>query len=190
MATIMKDLGVVTAYAYARAGGYVGTEAEFETLLGNIAGDLSEIENLTVTVTTLSPGSSATASYSNGVLALGIPQGEKGDTGNTGATGATGATGNGIASIAKTGTSGNVDTYTITYTNGQTTTFTVTNGAVTSVAGKTGAVTLDAGDVSYSDQTTYSEGTVGAELASQKSDFAKLGLSVVDGKLCMTYTVA
>lgn len=33
-----------------------------------------------------------------------------------------------INSIAKTGTSGNVDTYTITYTDGSTSTFTVTNG--------------------------------------------------------------
>lgn len=41
---------------------------------------------------------------------------------------ATGATGNGIASIAKTSTSGLVDTYTITYTDGTTSTFTVTNG--------------------------------------------------------------
>ena len=48
--------------------------------------------------------------------------------GPQGETGATGATGNGIASITKTGTAGLVDTYTITYTNGQTTTFTVTNG--------------------------------------------------------------
>lgn len=39
-----------------------------------------------------------------------------------------GATGNGIASIAKTSTVGLVDTYTITYTNGDTDTFTVTNG--------------------------------------------------------------
>lgn len=36
--------------------------------------------------------------------------------------------GNGIASIAKTNTSGLVDTYTISYTNGTTSTFTVTNG--------------------------------------------------------------
>ena len=35
----------------------------------------------------------------------------------------------GISSIAKTGTSGLVDTYTITYTDGSTSTFTVTNGA-------------------------------------------------------------
>ena len=49
-------------------------------------------------------------------------------SGNDGQTGPTGETGNGIASITKTGTSGLVDTYTITYTNGNTTTFTVTNG--------------------------------------------------------------
>ena len=47
---------------------------------------------------------------------------EKGNVGNTG------ATGNGIASVTKTGTSGLVDTYTITFTNGNTTTFTVANG--------------------------------------------------------------
>lgn len=34
----------------------------------------------------------------------------------------------GISSIAKTGTAGSVDTYTITYTDGTTSTFTVTNG--------------------------------------------------------------
>lgn len=55
--------------------------------------------------------------------------GDKGDKGDTGATGSTGATGNGIASISKTGTSGLIDTYTITYTDGDTDTFTVTNGA-------------------------------------------------------------
>lgn len=39
-----------------------------------------------------------------------------------------GATGNGIASIEKTSTSGLVDTYTITYTDGNITTFDITNG--------------------------------------------------------------
>lgn len=43
--------------------------------------------------------------------------------------GAKGDTGNGISSIAKTGASGLVDTYTITYTDGTHSTFTVTNGA-------------------------------------------------------------
>ena len=40
-----------------------------------------------------------------------------------------GADGNGITSITKTGTAGLVDTYTITYDDGNTTTFDVTNGA-------------------------------------------------------------
>jgi len=53
---------------------------------------------------------------------LGKVVGDKGDKGDTG------STGNGISSISKTSTVGNVDTYTITYTNGITTTFTVTNG--------------------------------------------------------------
>ena len=72
---------------------------------------------------------------------MNVPDGEKGETG------ATGATGNGIASIEKTGTSGLVDTYTVTYTNGTTTTFTVTNGdfaaftgATSQAAGSKGAV--------------------------------------------------
>lgn len=42
---------------------------------------------------------------------------------------ARGLDGRGIVSIAKTGTSGLVDTYTITYTDATTSTFTVTNGA-------------------------------------------------------------
>ena len=40
-----------------------------------------------------------------------------------------GSTGNGISSISKTSTEGLVDTYTITYTDGNTTTFEVTNGS-------------------------------------------------------------
>lgn len=53
----------------------------------------------------------------------------KGATGNTGATGSTGATGKGISSITKTNTVGQIDTYTITYTDSTTTTFDVVNGA-------------------------------------------------------------
>lgn len=73
------------------------------------------------------PGGTAITNTTYWVLAV-----EKGDQGETG---------NGIASIAKTGTAGNVDTYTITYTDGTSTTFTVTNGGVTTVNGRTGDVT-------------------------------------------------
>ena len=83
-----------------------------------------------------------------------------------------GLKGNGIeaVNIEKTATSGNVDTYTITatLTDGRTESveFTVTNGSVTSVNGRTGAVT----------------GLV------EQTDFDALGLSVVDGKLCITWS--
>lgn len=101
---------------------------------------VAQIQDLSATGVQLLPSEQAYASYndSTGILTIGIPQGvqgeqgeqgDKGDKGDTGATGATGATGNGIASVAKTSTSGLVDTYTITYTNGQTTTFEVTNGS-------------------------------------------------------------
>ena len=50
------------------------------------------------------------------------------------------------------------------------------------------AAVATAGDVTYSDESTYSSGTVGAEVAQLKSGFNALGLSVVNGKLCQTYT--
>lgn len=68
-------------------------------------------------------------------------QGPKGDPGSNGAQGPEGPQGedgNGIASIAKTGTVGLVDTYTITMDDGTTYTFTVTNG-------KDGSSTIEAG---------------------------------------------
>ena len=117
--------GIVTAYGSALSGGYTGTYEEFCDALGDLANVLTEFEHFSVTVATLPAGSSATASYLDGVLYLGIPKGDKGDQGETGATG---ATGNGISNIVKTGTAGLVDTYTINYTNGSQATFQITNG--------------------------------------------------------------
>ena len=58
-----------------------------------------------------------------------VKNGAAGATGPAGPTGPTGPAGNGIQSIAQTGTSGNVDTYTVTYTDGTTFSYNVTNGA-------------------------------------------------------------
>ena len=55
-------------------------------------------------------------------------KGDKGDTGDAGEKGDTGTDGVGISKIEKTSSDGNVDTYTITLTNGTAYTFTVTNG--------------------------------------------------------------
>jgi len=53
-----------------------------------------EILGMRATATTLAEGSEATASYSNGLLTLGIPRGDTGATGAKGDTGETGATPN------------------------------------------------------------------------------------------------
>ena len=58
-----------------------------------------------------------------------VTNGKDGENGRDGTNGQDGTDGVGIVSITKTSTSGLVDTYTITMTNGTTTTFTVTNGS-------------------------------------------------------------
>ena len=62
---------------------------EAKKLNGATLLDFVTLSVVSVTVTTLPAGSSATATYdkATGTLALGIPQGSKGDTGATGATG-------------------------------------------------------------------------------------------------------
>lgn len=66
----------------------------------------------------------------------------------------TGVDGAGIANIEKTGTSGNVDTYTITLTSGAKYTFTVTNGKGISSIEKTGTQGLvDTYTITFNDGT-------------------------------------
>lgn len=75
MSVVVKNLGKVTAYAYAVSKGYSGTEAEFAEAMANIGNISAEAE-------TLEPNAEATASYEDGVISFGIPRGEKGDKGN------------------------------------------------------------------------------------------------------------
>ncbi len=104
------------------------------------------VDTYTITYTN---GDTSSFTVTNGAQGIQGIQGQKGDDGHSpvitiqdgywyidgvptnesASEGIKGDTGNGISSIAKTGTEGLVDTYTITYTNGDTTTFTVTNGA-------------------------------------------------------------
>lgn len=72
-------------------------------------------------------------------------RGAAGQNGTNGTNGTNGSDGVGISSISKTGTSGKVDTYTITYTNGNTDTFTVTNGndASVTIVSSFGSTTSD-----------------------------------------------
>ena len=87
------------------------------------------VDTYTITMT---DGSTSQFDVTKGAKGEKGDKGDKGDTGATGAKGAkgdTGDTGVGIADIAKTNTSGLIDTYTITLTDGTTKTFVVKNGA-------------------------------------------------------------
>ena len=81
MSTLYSS-GKVTAYGAALDGGYTGTYAQFSDKMAELPGVVSVLSGITTSVTTLNPGSSATASFNNttGVLSLGIPSGYDGDT--------------------------------------------------------------------------------------------------------------
>lgn len=114
MATITQDLGKV---AYLSKGAY-SSSTQYEK------NDVVTYQGSSYVSLQATKGNTPTNATYWQLIA------EKGTKGDTGATGQTGATGNGISSVAKTSTSSNVDTYTITYTNGTTTTFDVTNANV------------------------------------------------------------
>lgn len=86
-----KDLGPVTAYAYAKANGYTGTEQQFETLMGSLATDVdnaetmvSKISQMTVDAETGLPGTSADVEFTYGTgstpahMHFVIPEGDPG----------------------------------------------------------------------------------------------------------------
>ena len=167
------------------------TPSQFDQYVEAVKSETEKVTGMTAVAETLPTGSDATASYSDGVLTLGIPRGDKGETGERGErgerglTGETGATGNGIESVTKTGTSGLVDTYTITFTDGTSTTFTVTNGqdgsgAVDSVNGKTGDVTLTASDIGLGNVDNTSDSDKPISTAVQNALDAKV--SSVNGE--------
>ena len=126
------------------------------------------------TVQTGAAGSSATVTNSGtssaAVFDFSIPQGIQGSTGPTG---------NGIASIVKTGTSGLVDTYTVTYTDGNTDTFTVTNGR-----DGTGSGDMSKADYDPSD-AVYNVGGIPAYVTAQIE-----GLDVSDSAVAGEYVTA
>ena len=90
----------------------------------------------------------------------------------------------GIASITKTGTSGLVDTYTITYTDGDTDTFTVTNGSDASVT----IVTSFSGTTS--DSKVPSEKLTKTELDKKIATSSTSGLVKNDGSIMTSGTGA
>ena len=124
-------------------------------------------------------------------------KGDKGDTGDTG------ATGNGIASVTFVSSSGLVDTYKITFTNGTETTFDVTNGqdgidgvdghspvVTASKVGKVTTVSVDGSAIATiddgNDGQDGSDGQDGADGADGYSPSASV--SKTDNKATITIT--
>ena len=133
----------------------VDTTKKAEGLKGETGNGISKIEktlseDLVDTYTiTFTNGETTTFTITNGSDGIQGIQGEKGNDGHSPvitigengnwfidgvdttkkANGLKGETGNGISNIEKTLSEDLVDTYTITFTNGETTTFTITNGS-------------------------------------------------------------
>ena len=138
--------GIATAYGAAVRGGYTGTYEEFCAALGDLAGVLTEFENFRATAQTLAEGQEATASYTNGILTLGIP---------------TGQTGNGIRSISLLSTVGLVKTYRITYTNDNVFDFPVADGKGIKSTVLNNDYTLT---ITYTDDTTWTSTSIRGEV--------------------------
>jgi hypothetical protein len=87
-----------------------------------------------------------------------------------------GSDGKGIQNITKTGTSGLIDTYTITYTDGSTSTFTVTNGT-------SGADIVTSWETTLSDSKVPSEKLVKNTIDNKASTNHSHGNLTRDGKI-------
>ncbi len=110
------NAGIVTAYGAAVRGGYQGTYNEFCEDLVKLTKIINDLTDFEVTVETLAEGASATGTYSDGILSLGIPRG---------------ATGNGISRITL-----NADyTLTVYFTSGAQ----WTSDSIRGAKGETGA---------------------------------------------------
>ena len=69
------------------------TPSQFDQYVEAVKSETEKVTGMTAVAETLPTGSDATASYSDGVLTLGIPRGVKGDTGPAGPQGPTGPAG-------------------------------------------------------------------------------------------------
>lgn len=69
------------------------TPSQFDQFVSIVHDEVEEVTGMSAEAVTLTAGSDATASYSDGVLTLGIPRGQKGSKGDTGETGPAGPQG-------------------------------------------------------------------------------------------------
>ena len=131
-----------SAYELAVENGYEGTLDDWLESLVGATGATGEAGSDGKSAYELAVENGFGGSLEEWLTSLVGSSGEDGTDGADGEDGAPGADGVGIDRIEKTGSDGNVDTYTIYFTNGETTTFTVTNAPVEEIV--TVTVTFDA----------------------------------------------
>ena len=124
---------LIALSALAGADGADGREIELRVDGGYIqwryvGGSWNNLMAVSVVAGPQGPQGEQGAAGANGVDGIDGRGGSDGQDGTDGSDGVDGRDGNGILSITKTGSQGNVDTYTIDFTDGTSTAFTVTNG--------------------------------------------------------------
>lgn len=113
----MQTLSENPPYIGANGNWYVFDTSEQEYVDSGVDASITvDIADITMLPVGSSPYVTNTGTSTDPIFHLFLPSSPQGETGN------------GISNIAKTGTQGLVDTYTITMTDGTTYTFTVTNG--------------------------------------------------------------
>ena len=139
---------------------------------------------------TLTDGTTSTFTVTNGEKGVKGdtgpqgPQGVKGDTGPQGPQGVKGQDGQSIKEIKKTSTSGLIDTYEISLTDGTKKSFTVTNGkGIKSIAKTSTSGLVDTYTITYTDSTTST-----FTVTNGKSD-GDMDYELTKPKLIVDYTI-
>lgn len=166
----------------ATSAGNAQTAAETAQGLAEDAQEAAEaaqafLENASATATTLEPGSSATASYEDGVFTFGIPKGDPGDPATNLVTSVNGETGAVVLDATDVGAyalpSGGIpktDLASSVQTSLGKADTALQTAPVTSVNTQIGDVVLDAGDIGYESTTVEDElGTINSALTSLSS---------------------
>lgn len=134
--SVSSGIGTVNGFGGIISGGEDGREIELRVNATHIqwryAGETDTVWRDLIALSALAGADGANGrdgtNGSNGADGRDGRDGQNGKNGKDGQDGARGKDGNGILSIAKTGSEGNVDTYTISFTDGTSSTFTITNG--------------------------------------------------------------
>ena len=173
MATFIEDLGIVSAYGEAVRKGYTGTEEEFAEMLANLPDKLAEAQEYAASA---AESSASAASSADGVQ-------RNTSIASTAASDAQSAAASALqsATFAETTAEG------IEEHEEQCRIYRAEAVAAAQAAAQSAAsLTVDT-ELSSTSTNPVQNKVIDATVTELKNDLDVLGLSVVDGKLCITY---